>query len=267
MGEPGATASAESNGAIQSVLNALRILEEISAQQPVGVSHISRNVELPKSSVQRALRTLDRAGWIRPIEGDQTRWELTSRILAMSLRAFGEYSLRDYAQPAMDELQRRTGETVHLVALDDDSGIVIHRVDSSQAVRAFVKVGTRSPLHATASGQAILAFLPRPQVEKILSGKLGTYTPATVTNTKALLDRLDVVRERGYAVNIAEWRPDVASISSPILSVEGQAIAALTISIPLSRYSDEIVDEYGGWVRDLSQSLAGLEDIRARTVH
>lgn len=250
--------SEEGTGVIQSVLNALRILEAIGEQQPVGVSQLSRHVGLPKSSVQRALRTLDRAGSIRPVEGDQTRWELTSKMLAVSLKAFGEYSLRDYAEPAMDELRRRTGETVHLVSLDGESGLVIHRLDSSQPVRAFVQVGSLSPLHATASGQAILAFLPRAQTEEIVSGNLEKYTSETVTDAKIILKRLDLVRERGYAVNVGEWRREVASISAPILSFDGQAIAAMTISIPMNRYSEDIVDKYGGWVRELTQGLAGF---------
>lgn len=248
-----------SAGAIQSVLNALKIIEAIGDEQPVGVSQISRVVDLPKSSVQRALRTLDRAGWIRPVEGDQTRWQLTSRMLTMSLRAFNEYSLRDYAEPAMEELRARTGETIHLVSLDGDAAIVIHRLDSSQAVRAFVAVGSRSPLHATASGQAILAFLPRDRVKDIVSGNLETYTSATITDAQTIIARLDLVRERGYAVNVGEWRPEVASISSPILSMEGTAVAAMTISIPISRYSEDIVDKYGSWVRELTQGLAGLQ--------
>jgi IclR family transcriptional regulator, acetate operon repressor len=250
--------SEQPTGAIQSVLNALRILESIGEQQPVGVSQLSRHVGLPKSSVQRALRTLDRAGWIRPVEGDQTRWELTSRLLAISLKAFGEYSLRDYAEPAMDELRQRTGETIHLVSLDGDSGIVIHRLDSSQSVRAFVEIGSRSPLHATGSGQAILAFLPLPRVQEIVSGNLEKYTSSTITDAEAILKRLDIVRERGYSLNVGEWRAEVASISAPILSVDGNAIAAMTISIPMNRYSEDIVAQYGGWVRELTAGLAGL---------
>lgn len=247
--------SDQTPGAIQSVMNALKILEAIGDQQPVGVSQLARHVELPKSSVQRALRTLDRAGWIRPVEGDQTRWELTSRMLAIALKAFGEYSLRDHAAPAMAELRDRTNETIHLVSLDGDKGIVIHRIDSNQAVRAFVEVGSRSPLHATASGRAIMAYLPEERVRQILAGDLETYTDATITDTQMLLDKLAEVRERGYALNVAEWRPEVASIAAPILSVDGQPLAALTISIPMNRFSDEIVERYGSWAAELASGI------------
>ncbi|WP_228524397.1 IclR family transcriptional regulator [Rhodococcus rhodochrous] len=247
------------SGAITSVLNALRILEYIGTLQPVGVSELSRQVRLPKSSVQRAIMTLDQAGWIRSVEGDRTQWCLTSAMLRISLQAFGEYSLRDYAESAMTELQRRTNETVHLVSLDGDSGLVLHRLDSSQAVRAFVPVGTRSPLHATASGQAILAFLPEKQAREILSGSLNTYTGTTITDLDAQMERLECVRGRGYAVNVAEWREEVASVSSPILSINGTAVAALTISIPLSRFSEEVAEKFGGWAKELAESLGPVQ--------
>lgn len=245
----------QSTGAIQSVLNALRILEHIGTLQPVGVSELSRQVGLPKSSVQRAVLTLDHAGWIRPAEGDRTQWQLTSAMLGISLQAFGEYTLRDYADSAMQELRRRTNETVHLVSLDGDCGLILHRLDSSQAVRAFVPVGTRSPLHATASGQAILAFLPEERASEILHSSQRIYTEHTVTDIDAHLKRLAEVRERGYAVNRAEWRNEVGSISSPILAVDGTAVAALTLSIPLSRMTDETVEKFGDWVRELAHSL------------
>lgn len=242
-------------GSIQSVLGALRLLESIGTLQPVGVSRLARETGLPKTTVQRAVRTLDAAGWVRTVDGDVTRWELTSRMLGISLRAFGEYALSDLADPAMRELARRTGETIHLVALDGDEGIVVHRLDSSQAVRAYVGVGTRSPLHATASGQAIMAFLPEERARAVASGVLARFTGETLTDPHAVVARLAGVRERGYAVNVGEWRPEVASVSSPLLAADGTAVAALTVSVPLSRWSDALAGTYGGWIRELTGGL------------
>lgn len=74
---------------MQSVLNALRVLEEVAARQPVGVADLARALDLPKSSAQRALRTLDTAGWIRPAGGEVTRWVLTTKALQVGRRATG----------------------------------------------------------------------------------------------------------------------------------------------------------------------------------
>jgi len=234
----------ESDNGLRSLTNALRIIEAISSKQPIGVSDLSRAVGLPKSSVQRAAKTLEQAGWIRSAQGDQVRWELTSHMLMLSLRASGE-SLRDFAEPAMLELRQRTNETIHLVALDNDSGLVIHRLDSAQPVRAIVEVGTRPPLHASSSGQAILAYLPSDRSGSILAGELEACTVRTITDSAKLRERLTQVRRRGYAINVGEYRDEVASISCPVLTLDGSAVAAITISFPMSRFSDSVAESYG----------------------
>ena len=246
-------------GSIQSVLNALRILEAVGIDQPLGVSQLSRNVDLPKSSVQRAVRTLHHAGWIRPVGGEQTRWELTSHMLGVSLRAFGEYSLRELAEPAMKRLRDDTGETVHLIVLDPDrdEGIVLHRVDCSQAVRAFVEIGSRSPLHATASGLAMMSHMSDEEVTRILDRPLTTFTGNTVTDPVKVRAKLAEFRAQGYAVNVGEWRPEVASVSSPILRAAGTPSGALTISIPYSRFSRDLAAGYGALVNKATAGLDG----------
>lgn len=250
-------------GSVQSVVNALKILESLGKLQPVGVSDLSRHVGLPKSSVQRALNTLGQAGWIRQDPEDQSRWQLTTKMLAISLTAFGEHSLRELADPVMRELCRRTGETIHLVTLDGDSGLILHRVDSEHTVRATVPIGTRSPLHATAAGQAMLAFLPEETARALLKRSLSSHKSRTVTDPEALLERYKLVRERGYAVNVEEWRKDVASISAPIKAADGTIGGALTISIPMNRYSEDLVPQYGAWAHELAASVTPISSPQA----
>jgi IclR family acetate operon transcriptional repressor len=247
----------QSSGAVRSVLNALQILEAVSELQPVGVSELSRSVGLPKSSVQRAAHTLHTAGWIRPIQGETTRWELTTLMLGVSLRAFGEYTLRDLADRVMSELVAKIGETVHLNVLDFDTyeGLVVHRVDSSQAVRAFVQIGSRYPLHATASGFAMLSRMDEEAVDRLLSRGLETYTEHTVVDPTELKSRLADFRRQGYAVNAGMWRAEVASISSPIVRSDGQPIGALTVSMPFSRFEEGIVEEYGSLLKNAARGL------------
>lgn len=75
---------------MQNVLNALRALEEVAERQPIGVAELARAMDLPKSSVQRALVTLHTAGWIRPASGTTTRWMVTTKALHVGRHATGE---------------------------------------------------------------------------------------------------------------------------------------------------------------------------------
>jgi IclR family acetate operon transcriptional repressor len=242
---------------VQSVVNALRVLEAVAAAQPVGVSELARTVGLPKTSVQRAARTLHHAGWIQPLGTEPTRWALTTHMLDLSLHAYGEYQLRDLAHPAMQHIRDHTGETVHLIVMDHehDDGVVVHRVDSDQSVRAFVKVGSRSPLHATASGKAMLSRMTEREVERILGAGLPAYTRHTTTDPEALRRELRVFREQGYAVNEGGWRHEVASVSSPIMRADGLPLGAVTISIPFSRFDAARVPDFGALVTAAARGL------------
>jgi IclR family acetate operon transcriptional repressor len=99
---------------MRNVLNTLRVLEEVATRQPVGVGELARVLDMPKSSVQRALHTLNSAGWIRPATGEITRWAATTKALDVGRHASGGLGLRDAAMPVMEDLRRRTEETIHL---------------------------------------------------------------------------------------------------------------------------------------------------------
>jgi IclR family acetate operon transcriptional repressor len=249
--------SEPASGAVQSVVNALRVLEAVAAAQPVGVSELARTVGLPKTSVQRAARTLHHAGWIHPLGTEPTRWALTTHMLGLSLHAYGEYELRDLAHPLMQHIRDQTGETVHLIVMDrdHDEGVVVHRVDSDQSIRAFVKVGSRSPLHATASGKAMLSRMPSAEVDRIVAAGLAAYTRHTITEPAELRAELDRFRELGYAVNEGGWRHEVASVSSPILRADDSPLGAVTISIPFSRFDAQRVPDFGALVAAAARGL------------
>lgn len=249
--------SEPASGAVQSVVNALRVLEAVAVAQPVGVSELARTVGLPKTSVQRAAHTLHHAGWLQPLGTEPTRWALTTHMLGVSLHAYGEYELRDLAHPLMQHIRDQTGETVHLIVMDreHDEGLVIHRVDSEQSIRTFVKVGSRSPLHATASGKAMLSRMTEAEVDRIIAAGLPAYTRHTTIDPEALREELRRFRDLGYAVNQSGWRHDVASVSSPILRADNSPLGAVTISIPSSRFDAGRVPDFGAMVTAAARGL------------
>src|SRR5258705_12836252 len=105
--------------ALRNVLNTLRVLEEVASRQPIGVGELARVLDMPKSSVQRALVTLHTAGWIRPAAGEVTRWVITTRALAVGGRARGDPGLGGAALPIMGDPRPDTEETIHLPVAAD----------------------------------------------------------------------------------------------------------------------------------------------------
>ncbi|MGH3345254.1 MAG: IclR family transcriptional regulator [Carbonactinosporaceae bacterium] len=235
---------------MQNVVNALRVLEEVATRQPVGVSELARLLRLPKSSVQRSLRTLHAAGWIRPVGSELTRWAPTTKALHVGRHAASELSLRDAAVPVMEELRRRTEETVHLMVPEGDTMVLIERLETPKPVRIIIPLGGSAPIHASSNGKAVLANSPTGEIERALAGALPRYTDTTIVRHDELLAELSAIRTRGYAVNSGEWRSDIAAVAAAILGAEGQPIASLSISTPINRMPEDAKPAYGRLVHD-----------------
>lgn len=256
---------------VRSVLTALRLLDEVAARQPVGVSELARALELPKSSVQRTLQTLHSAGWIQPIGVEVKRWGLTTHMLRIGQRAAGELDLRNVAVPVMEELRSATQETVHLAVPEQDNVIVIERLDSPQSVRTFIPLGMAAPIAASANGKAILAARTRDEVRDLLERGLSAYTPTTVTDAEALLAQLEEIRRRGYATNEEEWREDVAAVAAAI-SAGGRPIAGISVSTPAHRMTPELQARYGELLTEAAHRISvtlerpGVEQPRTSVV-
>jgi DNA-binding IclR family transcriptional regulator len=247
----------ESSKPVAAVLTTFRVLEEVARRQPVGVSELARATGMAKSTVQRCLVTLQHAGWLRVVDLDRARWGVTTKPLSIGLRAAGEEGLREVAQPLLEELRDLTEETVHLSVCDRSSLVVIARRDSPQAVRTFVEIGARVPIHATASGLAFLAHLDADDLELLLGTDLDKYTKTTMVDRAEVLAEVQRTRERGYAVNDTSWwRPDVSAVAAAVIAPTGRPVASVVISIPSSRFDRERVAFYGDIARATTAKIS-----------
>lgn len=242
--------------ALQNVLNTLRVLEEVAARQPVGVGELSRELGMPKSSVQRALVTLHEAGWIRPAAGEMTRWVMTTKALAVGGRAGGDLGLRDAAVPIMEDLRRRTEETIHLTIPEDDKMVLIERLETTKPLRISMALGHALPLHASANGKAVLAHSAPEIIRRLFAQELPRYTESTITDPDELRAEFAKIRDQGFAVNHGEWRSDVGSVAAAVLDADGKPIASLSVNIPLTRLTTEFEAEFGAAVREAADRIS-----------
>ncbi|WP_067541504.1 IclR family transcriptional regulator [Nocardia crassostreae] len=241
---------------MRNVLNTLRVLEEVAARQPIGVGELARIVAMPKSTVQRALLTLDEAGWIRPAAGKITRWVLTTKALAVGSRAGGDLGMRGAALPIMEDLRRHTEETVHLTVPEDGRMVLIERLETDKPVRTSMALGHSLPLHASANGKALLAFSSPETLEQLLTAELPRYTETTITDPDALRTELTTIRTRGFAVNHGEWRNDVGAVAAAVLNNDGHPIANLSVNVPISRLNNDTEAAWGVAVREAARSIS-----------
>lgn len=179
---------AESAAVMRSVVTALRALEGLS-HGPLGVSALSRLLGVPKTTAHRSLQTLAQAGWVRPWPVDPSKWVLTGRSLTVGLAGSVEGNLRELARSELVDLRDAVGETVHLVVPDPPELVVVLRIDGTNSLRTFLALGTHAPLHATASGRALLGAMSDAEVSDVLAAGLNTFTESTLHHREEILER------------------------------------------------------------------------------
>jgi DNA-binding IclR family transcriptional regulator len=135
---------------VRSVANALAVVEALAAQPGIGVSALARELSLDKMAVQRILVTLFESGWIRGVDGESGRWELSPRLAGLGRGVASD--LRVHAREHLEALARDTGETVLLWSVDRRRAVVVDTIDSPQALRMTVPIGTEVPIHSSGLG-------------------------------------------------------------------------------------------------------------------
>ncbi len=259
---PGAEARparARGNGdrhSIQSVDRALLLLESIAeAGGEATLTELATRTGLNISTCHHLLATLIQRGFATKVTGRRL-YAFGARILYLG-HACLQVDLPRRAQPYLETINRVTGETVHLAALQGDSVVTLAVREARHAVRVDTgKVGKLEGPHATSVGKAILAWLPEDEMKRILADGMKRFTDKTITEFPALLESLRIVRRNGYAIDREEYLPGVICVGAAIRDQAGTVIGAISASTPAMRASDEHValmrDEIGAATRALS---------------
>lgn len=227
---------------VGAVSKALRILKLFSHARPeLTLREISKELGLPKSTAHRLVVTLEGAGFVEQVEGTN-RYRLGMALFRLGSIVHERLDLSSVAPPVMRALSQETSETVVLVVRCGLERMCIEKVDGPRHIRPFVKVGDPLPLHAGASGLVLLAYMQPEEVERVIAEK-GLYrlTPNTITDPATLDEVLERVRRDGYAISRGDRVIDGAAVSAPVKNAEGKVVAALTVSLPLSRLTEDRV--------------------------
>lgn len=241
---------------MNSVFTALRVFEHVATGQPIGLSELARRLGTPKATVQRNLKTLHAAGWIKPAAGEG-RWEITGLAFRLGSAVATKDNLRDAIMPELAFLQSATGETVHLAVPDGDELVLVERLDSAHQLRAFLALGTRLPLHAAATGKAYLATLADDAIESYLGTRLSKVTASTITDSGRLREEIQTIRRLGYATTTEAFHEGISAVAVAVGDVSGPAQACFSISGPSSRLTADRLTDYAGLAL---KARAAIED-------
>ena len=238
-------AASGSRRTLHSVANAARLLKQFTPQHSsLGVTELAGRLGLGKSTVHRLLATLEDE---RLIEQDPAtgRYRLGLAVFELGAAASSPTDLHQAVLLPMSMLRVRTGETVQMAVLDGREVVYIERLESPNTLRLFLAVGARNDAHSTGTGKCLLAFLPEPDLQRLLDGwQLANKTEATITDHRELRRELRRVRSQGYAINAHESEPGVVSVAAPIRDRSGTVVASISVAGPAQRMDprrDEVI--------------------------
>jgi len=222
------------------------------------ISQTAQRTGLTRAGVRRLLHTLVELGLAQENEGG--RFFLTSSVLRLGYSYLTSLDIAERARPVVEALSEATDETVAVSVLDGAEVTFVARADVARILRSRLLVGSRLPAFCTSMGRVLLTSLAPDALRSLLSGiERPAYTQQTVTDVEKLVDEIDAVRRRGWALVCEELELGACGIAAPIRDTSGAVVAAINLSAnlgrtPRARLEGEILEKLLAAARDLSMS-------------
>lgn len=248
-------ASGES-GKIQSLMRAASILDAV-ARQPEGISlaEVANEVSLNTSTAFHLIQTLVNLGFLTQLA--DRRYRIGSRLFTLAAGALDQNTMLAMATPILERLSAETGYASHLAVRSKQEIVVIARTAATGLLQLAGHPGATRPAHATAIGKMLLAAMSPDDFARLLVQlPLPAFTPSTITDHKALAREIEVVRREGIAHDRCELDPDVRCIAMPVTDFAGRCVAAIGISGPAWRLTEERVIEKAGQLKAAAAELS-----------
>lgn len=214
------------------------------------MTEIGQALNLNKSNVFNILSTYEKMGFVEQNKQNQ-KYRLSFGVLELSHSLLGRIGLRDAAYPYMKELASTIGENVYLAIPRGDRALYLEAASPIHHTYERSLSGETAPLYCTGIGKAMLAFLPPESLSLHIPKSLTAFTEYTITDENKLIAELELTRQRGFAVDNMEHEFGIKCVGVPVLDQKGMALAALSVSGPSLRFSEETMPHYAHMLKQL----------------
>ena len=228
---------------VPAVTRALDILELfLDGDGTLSAPDIVRRLQLPRTTVHELVTTLSARSYIVQVPGQPGRYRLGVRPYQLGSRYAEQLDVAAEGQQVARSVAETCDETVHVAILEGTDVIYIAKVDSTHAVRMVSAAGRRLPAHCTSVGKMLLASLPDHELSSRIpeDADLVAMTAEQHHRHGRPAQALAEIRQRGRSPwRAQESNPDVSCVAAPVQDRTGRVVAALSISVPMIRWSDE----------------------------
>ena len=226
--------------------------------QGISVKELSEKVELPKGTTHRLLSSLVYFDFVSQDELTKN-YHLGFKLVELGNLLINQLDFRNVARPFMLKLAEKTGETIHLVILDQNEALYIEKVALNQTgLQMMSRVGLRIPIHSSSVGKILAAYLAEDELDQIVkTSGLPRRTQNTITDRTKFKNHLQDVRDKDYAIDNEENEKGIRCVAAPIRDENGVVIAAMSISGPSIRLTlNAILDSLKDHVCDTALNIS-----------
>lgn len=255
-------ASGTGTGHVQSLTRGLTLLEWLSQERyGISLTDLAQRVGLAPSTAHRLLKSLEKMKFVYQDE-ERGRWYVGVKAFSVGTAFLRDRDFVTVARRFMRRLMEESGESVNLAVLDAGEVVFVSQVECRQMMRALSPPGGRIGAHCSGVGKALLAALPEPEVAQILHRRgLARLTANTIDTAARLKRELALTRERGYALDDEEQAVGLRCVAAPIYDEYGEPLAAISLSGPKARVTDERIPGLATLVKrvaaEISAALGG----------
>lgn len=231
---------------VNSLARGLAVLESFgrNGNRELSLTEISRRTSLSKTTTFRLIRTLVHLGYMMQDEENE-RYFLSARVLGLGYSVLEGMDMRELAFPYLKLLSRKCGETVNMAVLDGRELVYVERLKTQQIININLHIGSRLPLYNTSMGRALIAHKPEPWLREYIANLPSEAAEYARRRGKKLLDILQEVRAKNYAVNNEDLAQGLRSVATQIRNQKGDVVAAINIAVPSARVSlEELENKY-----------------------
>ncbi|MGH7442234.1 MAG: IclR family transcriptional regulator, partial [bacterium] len=241
---------------VQSVERTLDIIEALAVNRTgIGVTELSKGLNLHKSTVHRLLTTLMVRKYVEQ-DSESGKYRLSVKLFELGNAVLSKLNMRAHALPFLRELRDRTRETVQLSIVDQNEVLYIDVLESPEKIGVKAAIGERAPLYCTAAGKIWLAGLPDDRFSEVLKGmEMRAYTPTTVVSLDKLKDDLSKARESGVSRDLREFNEDLCGLGAAIKNYRGRVIACISLAVPASRYQETVFNDLAKLVKETADKI------------
>jgi len=229
----------------QSVEKVLQIIEAMAqSKESLRLQDIAQRVDMPASTALRFLNTLMQCGYARQ-DAVNLRYSLTLKFMHIGSLVSSQISIRDVARPYLANLAQKCNESVCLAIEQDMEIVYIDVIDGPDGMLKITqRIGKLAPIHSTGIGKLMLLNYDLKQLDHIIEKKgLKALTPNTITSKDELLQELDKIKQRGYALDDEECELGARCLSAGIKDYTGKYVAGISVSGPTTRMTMEYIEQ------------------------